>query len=128
MEIILLVEDDSDARTIFGEALTERGYGVLNATQGVEGVHLARRQRPHLILMDLRMPVMDGLEAIRYLKSDERTARILVWGISAYLAEMDESDPRLMRFDRLLHKPIDPGLLAREVADRFGPHPMPLPS
>ena len=57
---VLIVEDDEDTRTVYADALRERGYRVLTATQGAEGVHLARRHRPDLILLDIRMPVMDG--------------------------------------------------------------------
>lgn len=52
---ILLIEDDQDAREIYSSALANAGYRVLTATQGAEGVHFARRARPHLILMDLRI-------------------------------------------------------------------------
>lgn len=112
-----------DARTIFRDALVKRGYRVLTATQGAEGVHVARRQRPDLILLDIRMPVMDGLDAIRYLKSDERTARIPVWGISAFLADVNQEDPHLGRFDRLLAKPVQPAELVSAIEGQFGPPP-----
>lgn len=123
MRSILVVEDDSDARTIYRDALVQRGYRVLTATQGAEGVYVARRQQPDLILLDLRMPVMDGLDALRYLKSDERTARIPVWGISAYLADVDRDDPHLGRFDRLLAKPVEPANLVSQIEGQFGPPP-----
>ena len=125
---ILLVEDDADARAIFRDALTERGYRVLTASQGAEGVYMARRSRPDLILLDIRMPVMDGLDAIRYLRSYEGTARIAVWGISAYFSHANDSDPLLDRFDRLLSKPIRPEELVTEIDAHFGPPPPRLPN
>jgi two-component system, OmpR family, alkaline phosphatase synthesis response regulator PhoP len=128
---VLIVEDDPDARSIYEEALTERGYTVLTALHGAEGVHLARRHRPDLILMDIRMPVMDGWQAIQYLKSDPAISHIPIWGISAYLSDDElESQPSWLHFDRLIAKPVDPGQLTAQIEALIGrppPPPQPLP-
>ena len=79
---ILIVDDDEDNRRIYSAALSERGYRVLVAMHGAEGVHLARTHKPALILLDIRMPVMDGWGAIRWLKSYPETRRIPVCAIS----------------------------------------------
>ena len=126
MRTILLVEDDHDARVIFTDALTKRGYRVLVATHGAEGVSLARRQHPDLILMDLRMPVMDGLTALRYLKADKRTAGIPVWAISAHFADEKDNQPFLARFDHRIPKPVAPDELVAEL-DYFFLRPAPTP-
>lgn len=126
---VLVVDDDSDARAIYEEALTERGFTVLTALHGAEGVHLARRHRPDLILMDIRMPVMDGWQAIQYLKSDTSTDHIPIWAVSAYVSdeELDEQ-PSWFQFDRLISKPVDPTQLAAEIESRIGrPAPPPEP-
>jgi CheY-like chemotaxis protein len=126
---ILVVEDDSDARTIYREALERRGFVVLTGKNGAEGVHLSRRHRPDLILMDLRMPIMDGWAAIRYLKSDTETSGIPIWAISAFLAE-EEATNRSERwgFDRLIQKPADPAEIVSLVEAYIGqPAPRPLP-
>ena len=73
---VLIVEDDSDTRDIYQTALTERGYDVLVAIDGAEGVHIARKHHPDLILLDIRMPVMDGWQAVCYLRSFPQTQKI----------------------------------------------------
>ena len=126
-KLILIVEDDETTREIYSASLRDRGYRVLLATNGAEGVHLARRHRPDLVLMDLRMPVMDGVQAIRYLKSDPQTSRIKVFAISAYEPEAgvpDELHPR--GWDGFLTKPIEPPRLLEEIERRIGP-PRPPP-
>lgn len=123
---ILVVEDDADSRAIYEEALTERGYRVLTALHGAEGVHLARRHRPDLILMDIRMPVMDGWQAIQYLKADPAISHIPIWGISAYLSDEElEGQPNWLHFDRLISKPVDPGDLADAIEAQIGRPPPP---
>lgn len=128
---VLIVEDDADARSIYEEALTQRGYTVLMATHGAEGVHPARRHRPDLILMDIRMPVMDGWQAIQYLKADAAVSHIPIWGVSAYLSDDElENQPSWFQFDRLIPKPVDPTVLAAEIEAQIGrppPPPQPLP-
>jgi CheY-like chemotaxis protein len=119
---ILIVEDDPDCRTIYQTALEGFGYEVLIAAQGAEGVHLARRHRPDLILMDIRMPVMDGWEAIRYLKADPYTCRIPVCAISAHVPQPEDQERvQRMGFDCFLMKPIDPKQIVAEVEKRIGP-------
>jgi two-component system, cell cycle response regulator DivK len=119
---VLLVEDDADARTIYQDALAKRGYEVITALHGAEGVHLARRVNPDLVLMDIRMPIMDGWQAIRYLKTDPATSHVPVWAISAYLAEEVPRGPSEgVRFDRMLPKPIDPRNVVAEIEAHIGP-------
>ncbi|CAN5701354.1 response regulator [soil metagenome] len=119
--LILIVEDDADTRTIYTRALEAQGYEVLVATQGAEGVHLARRHQPDLILMELRMPVMDGVEAIRYLKADPQTSAIPVCAISAHNLGNDAPSPEdSLIWDCILTKPIDPAVLVQEIRKRIG--------
>lgn len=114
---ILIVEDDSDARYIYAAALAAHGYRVITAVHGAEGVHMARKNRPDLILMDVRMPVMDGLNALRYIKSDAAISHIPVWAISAYLSDNEVPEERdLRRFDRVFAKPMDPNAVVEEIA------------
>ncbi len=121
-KLILIVEDDEPTRDIYASALEDRGFRVILATQGAEGVHLARRHQPDLILMDLRMPIMDGIQAIRYLKSDPQTARIPVCAISAYEPDGDAPDETSPQgWDCFLTKPITPHQLVEEIERRVGP-------
>jgi CheY-like chemotaxis protein len=70
VKTVLIVEDNEDNRLIYSQYLTHGGFRVLEATNGAEGIEVARRERPDLVLMDISMPVMDGLTATRLLKAD----------------------------------------------------------
>ena len=83
---VLVVDDDESLRGILIDGLTHRGYRAVAARQGAEGVHLARKLLPDLILLDIRTPVMDGWGALDYLKTYDKTAGIEVWGISGNLS------------------------------------------
>jgi two-component system cell cycle response regulator DivK len=118
---ILIVEDDEGMRSVYADALRHRGYRVLIANHGAEGVHLARRNRPDLILLDIRMPVMDGWGAAEYLKADPQTRDVPICAISAFEARPGELNPADCRFfDCFLMKPIEPRELVAEVDRRLG--------
>lgn len=122
---VLVVEDDEDTRAIYAAALETRGYRVITADHGAEGVHLARLHRPDLILLDIRMPVMNGFQAMRYLRSYRETASIPVCAISAYAPdEHGQREAERMGFYGFLIKPIDPSDVVAEIEERIGP---PLP-
>lgn len=80
---ILIVEDESQNRKLFRDVLQYRGYTVLEAMNGQEGIALAKQHQPDLILMDIQMPVMDGLSATRILKQNETTQNIMVVALTA---------------------------------------------
>lgn len=119
---VLIVEDERDTREMYRLALERRGYRVLTAEHGAEGVHLARRRGPDLILLDIRMPVMDGVDALTYLRTYPETMRIPVCAISAYELQ-DDDHVRLgsMHFDCVLTKPVQPTDVVAEVESRIGP-------
>lgn len=122
MKTILIIEDDADTREIYRAALEDRGYRVIIASQGAEGVHLARRSSPDLILLDIRMPILDGWGAARYLKSDPETRNIPICAISAYESEEEgAATSARVDFDCFLMKPIAPELIVAEVQARVGP-------
>lgn len=81
---ILIVEDNEKNRKLLKYALTKTGYETIEAENGEMGVHLAREVMPDLVLMDIQMPVMDGIAAIKMLKTEEATARIPVIALTAY--------------------------------------------
>lgn len=119
---ILIIEDDADTREIYRAALERRGYRVITATQGAEGVHLARRTSPDLILLDIRMPILNGWGAARYLKSDPETRNIPICAISAYDSEEEGADAAArVDFDCFLMKPISPEAIVAEIEARVGP-------
>lgn len=83
MVILLLADDDEMSLEMIGKPLTRLGYTVITAGNGREAVEAARQEAPHVILMDLRMPVMDGFEAAKKLKADRATAHIPIVALSA---------------------------------------------
>lgn len=77
---ILIVEDESDIREAMAEAVSDAGFLVDTATNGQEGLDNALKNRPDLVLLDIRMPVMDGLDMLKHLRTDSwgRTAKVIV--------------------------------------------------
>lgn len=123
---ILLVDDNEEEREIFSTYLRFVGGRVLEAGNGREGIERALEHAPDLILMDLRMPHMDGWEAMEHLSHDPRTARIPVLALTARSVERE----RVSRagFCGYLEKPLAPYAVMREVErcvgrleERWGP-------
>ena len=114
MWTILLVEDNEPSRDALSRRLARRGYHVLTATDGQQAVTLTREQCPHLVLMDLGLPVIDGWEATRQLKQDAATRHIPIIVLSAHAmtddremalaAGADDFDSKPVRFEQLLEK------------------------
>lgn len=79
-KIILVVEDEDPLRMVLKDVLTVEGYGILEAKNGIEGLDMALREHPDLILLDILMPKMDGLEMLKKLREDEwgRKAPVIV--------------------------------------------------
>jgi len=84
--LVLVVEDYQDAREMYAAYLQFSGYEVAEATNGIEAIEKAQRLMPDIILMDLALPRMDGWEATRRLKSDERTRKIPVVALTSAVA------------------------------------------
>ena len=84
---ILVVDDFDDTRLIMRLWLERRGYRVVEASDGVEALDVARMEQPDLIIMDIEMPALDGLAATRRLREDEQLRRVPVVAVSAYGAE-----------------------------------------
>ena len=105
MRRVLVVEDYDDARYLIGLILEGAGYGVLSAADGLAGVELARKHRPDAIVMDLFMPIMDGVEATRRIKAFPEMRDVPVIAYTASLA----LDGDL--FDAICIKPCPPDIL-----------------
>lgn len=111
---ILIVEDDRDIVEMVEYNLREEGYATVSALNGEDGVNLARRERPDLIILDIMLPVMDGFEVCRALKSDEETARIPIIILSAKSQETDKVVGLELGADDYVTKPFSPReLIAR---------------
>jgi len=112
---ILLVEDNEDNQAIYSIILTHFGYSVLQAWDGERGVRMAREHAPDLILMDLTMPIVDGLEATRMLKADPATSAIPVIALTACAAAADQQAAQEAGCASFLSKPVEPRKVAEEV-------------
>jgi len=107
MHKILLVEDNEMNRDMLSRRLERRGFEVIMALDGAQGVKMARSENPTLILMDMSLPVMDGWTATRTLKDDPSTARIPVIGLSAHAMSSDLDKALEAGCDDYDTKPID---------------------
>lgn len=118
---ILLVEDNEDNRTIYRTILQHGGYEVAEAGDGEAALRMARELIPALVLMDISIPLIDGWEATRRLKSDPATARIPVIALTAHAQDADRQRSLEAGCDGYLVKPIEPRAVLREV-ERFVSH------
>jgi CheY-like chemotaxis protein len=116
---ILVVEDVEFNRDLIVQLLEDE-YEILTATNGVEGIEVAVRGRPDLILMDLSLPVMDGWEATRRIKADEMLRSIPIIALSAHAMKGDEDRARQSGCDDYLSKPLDEDLLFAKLAKFLG--------
>ena len=124
---ILLVEDNEDNQEIYRIILAHHGYDVLQAFDGEAGVELARSHAPDLILMDLTMPVIDGLEATRMLKADPATSRIPIIALTAHAEHEDRAAAEEAGCVSFLTKPAAPNAVAGEVRRVLGMRELAVP-
>ena len=103
---VLVVEDNDLNMRLFHDLLEAHGYNVLKATAGMEGWHMAREYRPDLILMDIQLPDVSGLEVIKWLKADETLKSIPVIAMTAFAMVGDEERIREGGCDAYLSKPV----------------------
>ena len=112
---VLLVDDYPDAREMYSEYLAYSGFDVIEAENGMEALTKAAEKAPDIILMDLSLPVMDGWEATRRLKADDRTASIPVVALTGHaLAGISEGAKRA-GCDAFVTKPCLPEDLVKEI-------------
>jgi CheY-like chemotaxis protein len=120
MKTVLIVDDDDQNRKLFRLVLGRAGYAVIEAATGAQGIEQARTHRPDLILMDVRLPDIDGLEATRRIKGDPRTSGIPVVAVTAFAMKEDEERARRAGCVGYLTKPVDLETFRREVRIRLG--------
>ena len=114
MQKILVVDDNEMNRDMVGRRLERRGYEVVVAVDGQEGVDMAHSEKPDLILMDLSLPILNGWEATRQLKQDTKTNGIPIIALTAHAmasdresaieAGCDDYDTKPLEFSRLIGK------------------------
>jgi len=103
---ILVVEDNPLNLELVRDILTAEGYEVLEAADGATGVAIATLERPALILMDLQLPRLDGLEATRLIRADPRLADIPIVAVTAHAMKGDDEKARAAGCDGFVTKPI----------------------
>jgi CheY-like chemotaxis protein len=113
--LVLVVDDFAAGRELCAEYLAFRGYEVATAIDGAEAVAKARELLPAVILMDLSLPEVDGWEATRILRADERTRRIKIVALTAHALESERERALDAGCDEVITKPVVPKELEREV-------------
>jgi len=123
MPTVLLVDDSDETREVYATMLTYHDMDVLEARNGEEGVRMAFEHKPDVIVMNVAMPVVDGLTAADALRADERTAGIPVIACTGYVREDGADEARQAGCAAYLEKPCSPQRLLAEV-QRLLPDPV----
>ena len=118
---VLLVEDNADNRFIYSAMLRHAGYEVILASNGHEGLDFGRTRAPHLVLMDISLPGLDGLEVTRKLKAEEATRDTPIIALTAHALPADRLRALEAGCDAYLAKPISPPAVLAEVRRLIGP-------
>ncbi len=119
MPKILLVEDNEMNRDMLSRRLERKGYQVVMAVDGGQGVSLAQTEKPDLILMDMSLPVLDGWAATKQLKANPETARIPIIALTAHAMQGDEEKARAAGCDDYDTKPIELPRLLGKIESRL---------
>lgn len=117
---VLIVDDTPDVRQMYGEYLSARGFRVTTAKDAETGIATAVHNRPDVIVMDLSMPRIDGITAIRHLKSDTRTRRVPVILLTGYPYKAIEGGALEAGASVFMTKPCLPEDLERQVKRLLG--------
>ena len=125
MPKILLVEDNEMNRDMLSRRLERKGYQVVIAVDGQQGVDMAATESPELILMDMSLPVIDGWEATRRIKADERTRQIPVIALTAHAMQGDEQKAKDAGCDDYDVKPVELPRLLGKMEALLGGAPVP---
>ena len=112
-ELILIVEDNENNRMLVRDVLQSRGYRTEESETAEEGLQLAQASRPALILMDIQLPGMNGMEALKLLRADAATREIPVMAVTASAMTLDRQKIMAAGFDAYQTKPIN----VREFVD-----------
>jgi two-component system cell cycle response regulator DivK len=104
---VLIVEDNEKNMKLFRDVLQATGYSTVEATTGEEAMELARSHAPSLVLMDIQLPGIDGVEVLARLRQEERTAAIPVLALTAQAMRGDRERFLAAGFDAYLSKPVD---------------------
>ena len=117
---ILVVEDHEENRRIMRDLLTAAGYEMIEALTGEEGIALAERQRPDLILMDIQLPGLDGYETTRRIKAQPALRAIPIIAVTSYALSGDDVKAREAGCDAYVTKPFSPRALLAKMREFLG--------
>jgi two-component system, cell cycle response regulator DivK len=113
--LVLIVEDEADLRRLYAEQLAYSGFDVIEAGNGADAIAHTTSQAPDVVLMDLSLPIVDGWEATRRLKADDRTAHIPVVALTAHDGSGELQRATNAGCDWFVPKPCPPDALIVEV-------------
>ena len=125
---ILVVEDQEDNRIILRDLLTSAGFTILEAVTGEDGVAAAQQHVPDLILMDVQLPGIDGLEATRRIKAEPALKPIPLIVVTSYALSGDDAKARDAGADDYVTKPFSPRALLAKVRQHLGANGASTPS
>lgn len=114
---ILVVEDQEDNRKIMHDLLASAGYDVIEANNGNEGVAMAASHKPDVILMDIRLPGIDGYEAVRQIKLQPKLAHIPIFSVTSYALSGEDARAREAGCDEYFPKPFSPRELLAKIRE-----------
>ena len=120
MTKILIVEDDEKSRYLVRFLLEQAGFRIVEAGDGEEALEKAAEEKPNLILMDMQLPKLDGYEATRRIRADEKLAHIPVIALTAYAMKGDREKTLAAGCSSYIEKPIDPATFVEEVKRVIG--------
>jgi two-component system cell cycle response regulator DivK len=107
MSVVLIVEDNDKNMKLARDVLQAKGYSTLEAVTGEDGVRIAKEKHPDLVLMDIQLPGISGIDALKELRGDAQTAKIPVAALTASVTPTDRSQIAAAGFDAFLSKPIN---------------------
>ena len=121
-ELILIVEDNEKSRRLLRDVLRAKGYQTIESDTAEEGIRLAQHALPALVLMDIQLPGINGMEARTQLKANPKTRLIPVVAVTASAMLHDRSDIDAAGFDAFQSKPIDINEILKLVRDLIDKH------
>ena len=125
---ILVIEDDPATSRLVEYSLRHKGYQVISASNGLDGIRKARDEAPDLIILDVMLPGMDGFEICHRLRSEPDTAAIAILMFSAKAQEIDRDTGLKVGADDYLSKPADPSEITRRVENLLAKKQKPAPT
>src|ERR1051326_813847 len=115
MPTILLIEDNEASRDALSRRLERRGYNVVTASDGEQGVSMAKSENPDILLMDMNMPVLDGWQAARMIKSNDKTQHLPIIGLPAHAMSGDREKALAAGCADYHTKPVDFAQLINQI-------------